>query len=65
MPNANFAYPKEMYLETSYRVVHSPEEEEACSKKGWTEVKDEGVQYRPITARDPSKKKLSPKDESK
>lgn len=43
-------FPKELYKDDIYRVVHSTEENDACTADGWKSEKAAGVTYKPLSA---------------
>lgn len=43
-------FPKELYKDDIYRIVHSTEENDACTADGWKAEKAPGVTYKPLSA---------------
>jgi hypothetical protein len=48
-------FPKEMFKDEVVRVVHSQEEFDSCVAQGWSDVREAGKTYKPLSAVTPAK----------
>lgn len=45
-----YDYPKELFKDDTYRVALGPEEHFTLQEDGWSDKREKGVKYRPVTA---------------